>query len=81
MIATGKPSYVPTIPPRPALESTADPVLCRIADGRQRECVLLLSEDLAALVRWGLTLERELRAACLTLAPSLTCGAEALKME
>ncbi len=70
--ATLSPSpFRPTIPPRPALEVPI-PIPCPEppAVTLPRRCWILPDEDLRALVRWGLGLERELQAACIALGHS-----------
>lgn len=67
--------YRPTIPPRPSLESTIDRVPCDYG-GSLRTCALALWEDLEAILRWALDVEREARAACLALGrPPTECEA------
>jgi len=61
---------VPSHPPRHGL--------CEVPEnGQTRDvgCWVILDEDLTALLRWGLTLERDLKAACLALGGSpVRCG-------
>lgn len=91
MTVGGPSTYRPQIPVRPTLEAPPVKVECdfapakddgdkptRIAAAPTQSCVYLLTSDLAGLIDWALTLDTELRAACLALGGTeRECGTSA----
>jgi hypothetical protein len=73
-----RPGWVPIIPPRPSLRHAPLPGRCAIGEDEAVRCWAILDEDVRDLLQWALTLERDLRAACLALGGRpQQCGTDA----
>lgn len=66
----GASTYRPTVPERPTIEARPTVEPCALGSGEPGACVKLWLKDFETVRLWYLTLERELKAACLALGGS-----------